>query len=359
MNVPDIVHLGEGTPRGFDVAAIENDIRSLWKSAGEDGAHAVSRACLANLIVPVAGDADVQDLVEDVTRLQPSRVIIVRLHATRAPGPIQAYVSGTCTRRPGEALVCSESITLETGPSNRSAIPGAIRSLVVGNLPRTLLVENLPFTGLDWIPALGRSLDTVLADAATLEPAEGLALWRRCLAGDRPPCRDLVWTRLVDWRRALAMVFDPPGEAGLLRRIRRVEVEIADPPTALPGTALLLGWLAARLGWKATPEGPVRFTAADGPVEIRVRAVPPSRDPARIRSVTVSFDGAAPKRWRRLSTQRAIEIETGHGARRLNQSKTSRASAIVTELHHHHGDPNAGAAMRVAAAILERLEAGE
>jgi hypothetical protein len=56
---PDLTTFTSGKARPVDVAAIERELATLWKSASESpdagGGGAVTRACVLNLVVLVSG----------------------------------------------------------------------------------------------------------------------------------------------------------------------------------------------------------------------------------------------------------------------------------------------------------------
>ena len=58
---------------------------------------------------------------------------------------------------------------------------------------------------------------------------------------------DLAWRRLKGWRRLIAQVLDPSVAPGALEGITEVRVEHG--PHSMSQSWLLIGWLAAHLGW--------------------------------------------------------------------------------------------------------------
>jgi glucose-6-phosphate dehydrogenase assembly protein OpcA len=61
---------------------------------------------------------------------------------------------------------------------------------------------------------------------------------------------DLAWLRSTPWRERVAAAFDPPANRGDLRSISAVTVRHRHDSVA--AGALFLGWLASRLGWRAS-----------------------------------------------------------------------------------------------------------
>jgi glucose-6-phosphate dehydrogenase assembly protein OpcA len=77
----------------------------------------------------------------------------------------------------------------------------------------------------------------------------------------------MAWTRLAPWLEMIARFFDSMSTRDLATKITRVKVVQASEPGARlgPEPALLLGWIATRLGWKTSRlGGTMRFKRADG-----------------------------------------------------------------------------------------------
>ncbi len=355
----DIIHLGEKASRGLDAEAVKRDLATLWmeEGAARDDDGPVTRVCHATLVLPLRPDDEAHELTDDLVRLHPSRVIVVHHDPGLGRGEAEAWVSAACSRgSSGRSLICCETVNIEAGPGTDRLVASAVRSLSVGGVPVEVVAERVSPLALGWLGVLGGHVDVVLGDGTHLDEASGIALWKRCgESGDDPPSyRDVLWSRLVDWRRALALPFDRSGEARSLERLERVTVEVGEGPGARLKAWLLFGWLAARLGWRWAEEAGTRsrgrFEGPSGGIEAVVTRGDPQIDPAATLGVGMTFRGGDPPlSWRRLSEERAIVVERG-GSRvaRLNQSKTSRASAVVHELHEAILDPSARDAMGVA-----------
>jgi hypothetical protein len=65
---------------------------------------------------------------------------------------------------------------------------------------------------------------------------------------DRAYVVDLAWLRSAPWRERIAATFDPPQWRSSLAEISAVTV--SHHPDSTVSGALLLGWLASRLGWE-------------------------------------------------------------------------------------------------------------
>ena len=122
---------------------------------------------------------------------------------------------------------------------------------------------------------------------------------RRGPPGERPGVAELAWTRLAPWQEFCARMFDdaagaPPGERGHARAAR-AGARRPGRPLGTEG-ALMLGWLATRLGWKASSlAGKLRLLR---------------RDEVPIQAQLQAGTGAAAPRGALL----AVEIEAARGA---------------------------------------------
>jgi len=354
--------------RPFDAAALERDLRGMWRTASPSHAT-VYRAALANLIVPLSpSDFErIGPVLIDVTRRHPARLFRVgQTESGTAGGGLRSYATALCHLRAGGGLICTEEIVLSWDDASGPLVPSAVASLLVGDLPAVLLELN---QGLDpeWQEKLAGIADVRIIDSS-LAPsaAEYPSLW-----GCRPgraggPLHDLAWARLAPWREILAETFDRPEAARAISSIQDVAIHHlgAEPPS---GAWLLAGWLASRLGW--TPRGLAgRHIRLDGPARPasvsfvedeedasgnRAAGGPASRAIVRVRirsgapaplDVAVEHRGHAPTARVVLLAPRAKERDVPYAYREL-------AACIVGELHRH--EPNR--AFEEAARAAEKM----
>jgi len=355
---PGFVRLGEKEHRGLDVDALKRDLRLLWREEGKSREHpgGVTRACHSTLALAVGKDEETDDLVADLVRLHPARVILVRTDPGRAAGDVEAWVSASCVRRPGVfSLLCSEVIQMAAGPETGARVASAIRSLCVGGLPVAALSEHASPRTVDWVDRLGATLDQVVGDSEFLSLEEGLRWWGRCVdsVGGRPEAGDLLWVRLLDWRRAIASWFDHPAAGLDPKAIREVTVLATEAPGGTLKAWLLLGWLGSRLGWdpdsvRASGTG---FTLVSPQGEVRAEVVTrkPVDEGVCLFSVRTVLSGTSVT-WRRNPGQRAIVVEREDGTPvfRHHQAKISRAAAVVQLLQRLGSDQVTAQAMDFA-----------
>jgi glucose-6-phosphate dehydrogenase assembly protein OpcA len=134
----------------------------------------------------------------------------------------------------------------------------------------------------------------VIVDSTTfVEPEAGLArlaaLLDRGGQNSGVAISDLSWGRLTPWRELTAQFFDAPALVSHLSEITRVTLDYEARAGAAPDRSqalLLVGWLAARLGWRMAgppsqqPNGAMlRLAAANGePIAIELRPTEPIDD---------------------------------------------------------------------------------
>lgn len=119
---------------------------------------------------------------------------------------------------------------------------------------------------------------------------------RASTGGARWTLRDLAFARVTPWRELTAALFDIVPCQTMLRRVQ--SVAIAGRPGA-PEVRLYLGWLASRLGWRATgPGSPVARTydrPEGGRLTVRIAPVEEGAPLAR-----VAFEGPGARAWVQL-----------------------------------------------------------
>ena len=270
-NLGDSVeHFTGGESIGVDVPAIERDLAALWRESATGG-KSVTRACLWNLVVHASNEeavARAKALVNAIAPACPSRALVLDVRESAAPGEreLEAWISANCHIAPGGGkLLCSEEITIAARASGRTHVPALVRALLVPDVPAALLWAGPAPRGEDaaWLEPLLRGADRLVVDTDDpAAPVGGRAAgwragtWRTLVACARAvQVVDLGWLRLSPFRVLLASCFDPPVGGAVLARTQRASVVVS--PRGVATGELLLGWLAARLGWgKIAATGP-------------------------------------------------------------------------------------------------------
>lgn len=291
---------GEGVE--VEVGAIERDLAALWRQSGDKG-HAVTRACLWNLVVIVDHEVALEEArttVDAIITSVPARVVIVsRASAIGGDAEVQAWASARCQVAPGGGkLLCSEEITIAASGRGRAHVAPLVRALLVPDVPAALVVAGLP-QDLDHASAHLGDVGRVIVDTGhpSVASHDGLArlgeLARR--ARGLADLVDLAWLRSGPFRLLFAAFFDPPIGTAPLRRAQRLLIECE--PKGEAGALLLAGWLGSRLGWSAparTGRSAWRLQKGDGAVEIVVEVSEGAAGPDGIRSFKLeTSDGAS------------------------------------------------------------------
>jgi hypothetical protein len=343
------------------LADLDQDLRAMWKAAAaaREGGGGIYRAALSNLVTPLdaEGHRRYASTLVEVTRRHPSRLIVVEIGHEEEPGGLQGEVAALCHVRQAGGYVCSEQIVLRGGASAGPLVPSAVRSLLVGNLPLTLLdLREGPTPG--WVEEICERADLRLCDSGNLPPgAERHAFWARVAGDAEGRVRDLAWVCLAPWREVVADAFDTARLTPALREVREVAIEIGSDVPCSPGPPLFAAWIASRLGWMS-PEGrggETRFRASGTPAVIRVKSRPgsPGRDPVRIRflaedprrlDLTVRHDPGTAVATVDVTAPAVSRYEIPFAERDL-------ASMIVTEMHRHRPNPVLCDAARIAPVI--------
>lgn len=249
---------------------VERDLRALWAAPPVPGQVPKTRACTMNLVVVVPGSSHGRwvSIVDDVLQSVPARAIVVGLDPD-GKDDLEALSSAVCTPG-GGAVVCSERVTLKVGGALCARVASCVDALCVADVPTTLVwparvrVEDPAFA------PLARWSHRVILEATngSLSSLAHVVIWARGRPqGERPGIAELAWTRLAPWQELCARMFDDARARRLASAVTRVRLVQASAGGASlrPEGALMLGWLATRLGWQASSlAGRLRLLAADG-----------------------------------------------------------------------------------------------
>lgn len=292
-------------PEPVDISAIERELTKLWKPPGGHAgdAHALTRACMSNLIIHGTTREQaglIPDEIDVLVRQHPARVLLLVDEDDREETAIEAFVSARCHLTGRHSQVCSEHVTINASGDAVRRLPSVARSLLIGDLPTTLwwASDEAPPLGGDLFDELAAMSDQVIySSQAWPDPAVGMlamADWAGVVDPDEPVIADLSWGRLKSWRRLMSQSLDPAVLPGALRTIDRVDVEYG--PLGLPQAWLLIGWLSTRLGWLATGltsnrggDAAWSFHSPRGPLDVRFKML--AEGEPEVRSVSVSWKG--------------------------------------------------------------------
>jgi glucose-6-phosphate dehydrogenase assembly protein OpcA len=248
------------------LSRVDRELRAMWTAPPVPGQAAKARACTMNLVV-VAPTPDLArrwiPIVDDVLAVTPSRAIVVGLDPDGADG-LAADATAVCfPGASGGPVVCSERVTLVAGGAVRERLASCVDALVATDVPTTLVWLGRVHADDPGFAPLARDASRVVLDSASgnlSSLAHVAAAARARPQAERFGVADLVWTRLAPWQELCARAFDELRLRPLAARVTRVAITQAGQagaPLAAEG-ALLLGWLATSLGWRAGSPGLLR-----------------------------------------------------------------------------------------------------
>ena len=275
------------------VASLERELARMRRvqtaHAAEQG-HVVARASVLNLVVHATREIHARRAaatIGELARRHPSRAIIVHADRDRAQG-VEAHLSMHCHLPSADAArqVSYEQILIRARGDSDERLASAVIPLLLPDLPVFLWWTGTPPLDERHFDDLLAFADRFIVDSADFaRPDVTLPrIAHACESGHgRYGVTDFNWTRLTPWRDLVAGFFDVPEWRAYLPHVTGVRVGFAvdaDGRDIHPSQALLLvGWLASRLGWKATEalapsEAGGLFFRMSGPgdaIQVRVR----------------------------------------------------------------------------------------
>lgn len=307
-----------------DVRAIERELTALWQQADQDQPDAVTRVCVLNLVAVVRSGRVADRITEIIARLNtrhPNRAILVSaLPDEGADGPaLEAWVQAHCRLpAPGRPQVCCEQITITARGAAAQQAAGVVLPLLVADVPVMLWWPRAEPLDDPLFARLSALADRIIVDSSTFEdPEAGLGRLARAF-GAGLPISDLAWGRLTPWRELTAQFFDAPALLPHLAELRRVRIEVEAAEGGQPDRSaalLMVGWLAARLGWQPAPGAPATrdqlafaLRRRDGAeVAVELRPAPPREDALdRLASITLECEHGT------FRVSRGDQPETAH-----------------------------------------------
>jgi len=213
------------------IAEIERELSRLRESSTLTGGANMRTSVMTHCawVPPQWLDAAEQTLAGLAER-HPSRTLLL-VPLPDEPDGLDADVALRCFRA-GDRHVCSEVIELRLRGNRMEAPASIVLPLLISDLPVFCRWRGEPpFDEAPWEQLVD------LADRVVVDSSEWDELRYRELteAFDRAAVSDIVWTRLLPWRVALARRWP---------EICEQEIRIAGP---LAEATLLRGWLTARL----------------------------------------------------------------------------------------------------------------
>ncbi len=231
-----------------ELGKVDRELKKLWA----DGGNAMTRASLMNLAVYSESPGSLPsntELVSKITEDHACRAIVISANPQANENHVDAWISAHChVSRAGSKQICSEQLSFRLeGPCSK-LLPNIVFSHLDSDLPFYLWWQGEFHDPMD--PQLWAWVDRVIYDSQSwkdfsaqmqrVETAQADAKQRIVLC-------DLNWTRLVQFRLAIAQFFDQSIAQQRLQEIEIVEIDHA--PSYRSTAMLLIGWLVAQLGW--------------------------------------------------------------------------------------------------------------
>ncbi len=252
-----------GEPRPANVADIEAELAALWRSAAEDtvDGHAVTRACTLTLIVVVEDEdsaREVDNVMADLTRQNPARVIVLIHEPAAQPSGLTAWISAHChLPLMGQKQVCSEQITVQARGESARYLSSVVLPLTISGLPIHVWWRARRFSPPDYFEQILRIANHVIVDSARFpKPESDLAQFHELIARHHGALAitDLNWSRITPWREIVAQCFDSANRRPYLDKLSSVSVAYEKESSRIltqRSQSILLGaWMASRLGWE-------------------------------------------------------------------------------------------------------------
>jgi len=231
-----------------EIGKIDRELKKLWSETG----GAMTRASLINLAIYSEAPGSLPlntEIIFKITEDHACRAIVIGANPGAPENRVEAWISAHChVSRAGSKQICSEQLSfLLEGPSAK-LLPNIVFSQLDSDLPLYLWWQGEFHHPMD--AQLWAWVDRVIYDSqqwsdfgtqlGRVEAAQAEAKQRIVLC-------DLNWTRLVQFRLAIAQFFDHPGSHHRFEEIETVEIDFA--PGFRSTAVLLAGWLASQLHW--------------------------------------------------------------------------------------------------------------
>jgi hypothetical protein len=170
----------------------------------------------------------------------------------------------TVTTGPRDAehavTVDAERVEVDVADMDAETVAGLASGLCTTNVPTVLWWSGFQESSRPIFYALLPMIDTLVVDSSGGTRDQSALRVLADFHAEHPEValRDLAWLRLRPWQDLIAAFFDDPELLAEIFTIRRFAIASGSESEAL----YLAGWLASRLGWRAT--GKDAFTDRDG-----------------------------------------------------------------------------------------------
>lgn len=286
-----------GFPVPLSPSEIDRELAAMWKkrggSEGEEGG--VTRIALGNVVwLGSSRHAPrTRRIFAKLVAHYPCRLFLLEFVPDREDDEIESFINAHCfLPQDLRREVCCEEIHLRFGRAALPHVPAAVRSLLLPDVPTCLWYYSAqPEVYETILPAFESMADRIVTEIAWMDNS---AAGMRQLAESRA-ATSLAWYLYAPVRDQIAAIFDEPQYGRLMPQIAGVRIGWCGDPfcgKALVSGALLAGWLASRLGWKAPQRSawPYPFRGANGDIPINfARDEDPGDNSLRLASIEFHF----------------------------------------------------------------------
>ncbi len=254
------------------VSKVEAQLSAFWAASADESGKPKARAATMNFVV-ISAPAEVEHVRESIESLastRAGRVFLMTVDGRLPPWELDAEVSAVCHKE-GDSVLCYDRIELHFGAMSAVRASSVLSALALSEVPTIVeLGRGAPAQLAD---GLSRSAHRVIVDSAHTSVSRIADIAQKTAA----PLADRAFVRTFSWRELIARFFDEAP--GAERAVGRVEIDRTLGDRNDPA-ALVLGWLASRLGWRF--ESATRAVDAhEMPIDVVVRT--PRRASARRR----------------------------------------------------------------------------
>lgn len=242
------------------VADIDSELRKLWEND-----EARTNASLMNLVVfseKPGALIENSAIIRELTREHACRAILVEVDRTADPS-IRAWITAHCHLAEGKKSVCCE----QTAFYLTGKVTGRFRNTVFAHLNSDLPLVFWWQGELSSIltERLVAVMDRLIIDSSSWQnPATSFdEIMEAAQANGDLILQDHAWTRTLQFRLAIASLFDDAVAKTALPNIQ--SVEITYHPQHRNSALLMLAWLAVQAGWKdrASKDG-IAYQSSNG-----------------------------------------------------------------------------------------------
>jgi len=232
-----------------EIGQIDRELKKLWDA----GDGVMTRASLMNLAVYSEAPGSLGKntaMIAQIAENHACRAIVIAAEPAAPENRVEAWISAHChVSRAGRKQICSEQLSFLLQGNQCGLLPNIVFAQLDSDLPLYLWWQEEFRAPLD--PQLWAWVDRVIYDSQRwreFDEQMQLVETAQQEAKNRIILCDLNWVRLVHFRIALAQFFDHPATYHHLMEIKALEIEHA--PEFRSTALLLVGWLAAQLGWE-------------------------------------------------------------------------------------------------------------